>query len=151
METQHIYLSGDESEIVPPCSSLSPQLPNTVLDTYSAIRQLIAAEHEQMSSRRNLAQQYPPTLPNSLMSDNDDNEVFTPLFGNVLYTPNCCPHPLQVCQQLTPMPGTPESPTPENHAQPELFRHYDLQENPTTSAYPLPSVSRVIEGLQDMI
>ena len=49
METQPIYLSSDESEIASPCSSPIPQLPNNVPDTYNAITQLIAAQHEQMS------------------------------------------------------------------------------------------------------
>ena len=48
-ETQPIYLSSDESEIDSPCSSPTPQLPNNVPDTYSAITQLIAAQHKQMS------------------------------------------------------------------------------------------------------
>ena len=46
METQPIYLSSDESEIDSLCSPLILQLPNNVPDKYSAITQLIAAEHE---------------------------------------------------------------------------------------------------------
>ena len=46
METQPIYLSSDESEIDSLCSSPIPHLPNNVSDTYSAITQLIAAQHE---------------------------------------------------------------------------------------------------------
>ena len=49
METQPIYLSSDESEIDSPPPSPIPQLPNNVPDTYSAITQLIAVHHEQMS------------------------------------------------------------------------------------------------------
>ena len=49
METQPIYLSSDESEIDSSSSSPIPQLPNNVPDTYSAITQLIAAQHEEMS------------------------------------------------------------------------------------------------------
>ena len=49
METQPIYLSNDENEIDSPSSSPIPQLPNNIPDTYSAITQLIAAHHEQMS------------------------------------------------------------------------------------------------------
>ena len=45
MEAQPIFLSSDESEIDSPCSSPIPQLPNNVPDTYSAIAQLIAANH----------------------------------------------------------------------------------------------------------
>ena len=49
METQPIYLSSDESEIDAHCSSPFPQLPDNVPDTYGAITQLIAAQHEQIS------------------------------------------------------------------------------------------------------
>ena len=45
METQPIYLSSDESEIDSSSSSPIPQLPKNVPDTYSAITQLIAAQH----------------------------------------------------------------------------------------------------------
>ena len=48
METQPIYLSSDEIEIDSLGSSPIPQLPNNVPDTYSAITQLIVAQHEQM-------------------------------------------------------------------------------------------------------
>ena len=57
METQRIYLSSDESEMASPCSSSIPQLPNNVLDTYSALTQLIAARNEQKSSSSNFAPQ----------------------------------------------------------------------------------------------
>ena len=61
METQTLYLSSDESEIASPGASPFPQLPNNVPDTYRAITQLLAAQHEQMSSTGNFALQYPPT------------------------------------------------------------------------------------------
>ena len=61
MEAQPIFLSSDESEIASPCSSPIPHLPNNVPDTYSAITQLIAAQHEQMSSSGDFALQYPTT------------------------------------------------------------------------------------------
>ena len=48
METQPIYLSSDESEIDSPPPSPIPQLSNNAPDTYSAIAQLIAAQHEQI-------------------------------------------------------------------------------------------------------
>ena len=63
METQPIYLSSDESEIDSPFSSPIPQLPNNVPDTYSAITQLIAAQHEQMSLSGTSALQCPATPP----------------------------------------------------------------------------------------
>ena len=107
-----------------------------------------------MSSSDNFALQYPSTPPASLSSVDHNDEVFTPKIGSptqlVPYTPNRRPHALQFCQQLTPIPDTPESPTPENCGQSDIFRPYDLPENPTRSTYPLPTVFTVSEGLQDM-
>ena len=106
-----------------------------------------------MSSSGNFALQSPPTPPTSLISD-DDNEEFTPIIGNpdqhVPYILNQRLHPLQLCQQLTPIPDTPESPTPKNFGQSDIFRPYNRPENPTKSANPLPTVSTFIEGLEDM-
>ena len=121
METQPIYLSSDESEIdsLPP--SPIPQLPNNVPDTYSAITHLIVAHHGQMSLSGTSAPQYPITPPTSLISDDEDDDMLTPITGNpaqfLPYTPNRHPIPIQLCQQITPIPDTPESPTPENCGQ----------------------------------
>ena len=126
METQPIYLSSYESEIDSPPSSPIPQLPNNVPDTYSAITQLIAAQHEQMSLSRTSAPHYPTTPSTSLISDDENDEMLTPIIGNPAqfspYTPNRHPIPLQLCQQITPIPDTPESPTPENREQPDIIR-----------------------------
>ena len=98
METQAIYLSSDETEIASPCSSAIPQLPNNVSDMYSAITQLIAAQHEQMSSTGNFALHYPITPPTSLVSDDGNDEMLTPIIGNpaqfLTYTPNR--HPISL-------------------------------------------------------
>ena len=77
METQPIYLSNDESEIDSPSSSPIPQLPNNVPDTYSAITQQIAAQHEQMSLSGTSAPQCPTTPPTSLMSDDENDDKLT--------------------------------------------------------------------------
>ena len=138
METQPIYLSKARNEIASPCSSPIPQLPNNVPDTYSAITQLIAAQQKQMSTPGNFALQHQPTLPNPCISDDNIVEVFTPITGIpvqlVPYTPNRHPNPLHLCQQLTPIPDTPESPTPENCGQSDIFKPYDQIKHPTTSA-----------------
>ena len=113
LETQPIYLSSDESEIASPCSSPIPQLPNNVPDTYSAITQIIGAQHERTSLSGTSALQYPTTPPTSLISDDDNDELLTPINGNpaqfLLYTPNRHPIPPQLCQQITPILDTPES------------------------------------------
>ena len=114
MDTQPIYLSSDESEIDSPSSSPIPQLPNNVPDTYSAITQLIAAQHEQMSLSGTSALQCPTTPPTSLISDDENDDMLTPITRNLAqflpYTPNHHPIPIQLCQQITPIPDTPESP-----------------------------------------
>ena len=50
METQPIHLSSDESEITSSCSTPIQQLSNNIPDTYCAITQILAAQHEQRSS-----------------------------------------------------------------------------------------------------
>ena len=82
METQPIYLSSDEIEIDSPCTSPIPQLPNNVPHIYSAITQLIAAQHEEMSLSGTSALQYPTTPPIPLISDDENDEMFTPIIGN---------------------------------------------------------------------
>ena len=135
LETQPIYLSSDESEIGSSSSSPIPQLPNNVLDTCSAITQLIAAQHEQLSLSGTSARQYPTTPPTSLSSRDENEEVLTPINGNpaqfLPYTPNRQPIPLQLCQQITPIPDTLESPTSENRGQSDIFHPY---KNPDPSS-----------------
>ena len=134
MEPEPIYLSCDESEIDSLCSSPTPQLPNNVPDTYGPITQLIAAQHEQMSLSGTFAQQYPITPPTSLISDNENDDRLTPIIGNPAqfspYTPTRHPIPLQLGQQMTLIPDTPESPTPENHGQTDNFRPVDTPNQP---------------------
>ena len=137
METQPIYLSSDESEIDAPSSPPVPQLPNNVPNTYSAITQLIAAQHEQMSLSGTPALQYPTTPPTSLISDDENDEMLTPITGNPArfspYTPNRHTIPLHLCQQITPIPDTPESPKPENRGQSDIFLSYDILDAPSST------------------
>ena len=136
METQPIYLSSDESEIDSLHPSPIPQLPNNTPDTYSAITQLIAAQHEQMSFSGTSAPQYPITPPTSLISNDDNDDMTTPIVGNstqfLPYIPNRHPISRQLRQQMTTIPDTPESPTPENCGQLDIFRPYDNAQQPST-------------------
>ena len=158
METQHIYLYSDESEIDSPPSSPIPQLQNNVPDTYSAMTQLIAAEHERMSLPGTSALQYPTTPPTSLISDDENDEMLTPISGNPAqftpYTPNRHPVPPQLCQQVTPIPDTPEWPTPENRRQLDIFRPYDIPNEPSSTILnnppPPPNITTVADGLQNL-
>ena len=138
-ETQPNYLSSDESEFDSTCSSPTPQLPNNVPDTYSAIAQPIAAQHEQMSLAGTSAPQYLATPPTSLISDDENDDVLTPIIGNpaqfLPYTPNRHPIPLQFCKQNTPAPDTPEAQTPENCGQSNTFRPHDFPNYPSSNLF----------------
>ena len=72
METQSIYINSDESGIASPCSSPGPQLPNNVPDNNRALTRIIATQHGQLTTSGNIALQYPPTPPTSLISDDND-------------------------------------------------------------------------------
>ena len=137
METQPIYLSSDESEIDSHSSSPIPQLPNNLPDTYSAITQLIAAQHEKMSLSVTSALQCPTTPPTtSLISDDEKDDMLTPITDNrtqiLPHTPNPHPIPIQLCHQITPFPDTPESPTPENRGQSDNSRPDDIPNQPSS-------------------
>ena len=123
--------------------------------TCSAITHLIAAQHEQMSLPGSSALQYPTTPPTSLISDDENDETLTPIFGNPAqfspYTPNCHTTPLQLCQQITPIPDTPESPTPENCGQLDIFRPYDIPNEPSsTILINPPNITTVADGLRNL-
>ena len=137
METPPIYLSSEESEIDSSSSSPIPQLANNVPDTYSKITQLIAAQHEQMSLSGTSDLQYPTTPPTSLISDDENGEVLTPIIGNpaqfLPYTPNRQPITLQLCHKTIPIADTPKSPTPENRGQSDIFRPYDIPDAPSST------------------
>ena len=155
METQRIFLSSDESEIDSPCSSPIPQLPNNVPDPYRAKPQLISAHHEQMSLSDTSAPQYPITPPTSLISDDEDDDMLTPKTGNpaqfLPYTPNRHPILIQLCQQITPIPDTPESPTPENRGQSDNFRPDEIPNEPSpTILNKSPIITTVTDGLQNL-
>ena len=155
METQPIYLSSDECEIDSPPPSPIPQLPNNVPETYSAKTQLLAAHHEQMSLSSTSAPQNPITPPTSLVSDDEHDDMLTPITGNpaqfLPYTPNRHPIPNQLCQQITPIPETPESATPGNREQSDLFRPYDIPNQPSSSLlHNPPIITTVTDGLQNL-
>ena len=64
---------------------------------------------------------YSPTPNTSMISDDEDLTNPTPIIGNPQqYTPQIPPrrnHPIQLCQQVQPIPHTPQSPSPENRGQ----------------------------------
>ena len=155
MERQPIYLSSDESEIDSPSSPPVPQLLNNVPDTYSAITQLIAAQHEQILLSGTSASQSPTTPPTSLISDDENDDILTPIINNpaqfLPYTPNRHPIPLQLCQQLTPIPDMPESPTPKNRGQSDIFRPYDILDAPSSNLLNNPpNMTTKAEGLRNL-
>ena len=81
--------------------------------------------------------------------------MLTPITGNLAqllpYTPNGHPIPNQLCQQITPIPDTPESPTPENPGQSDNFRPDDIPNQP--SSLPLnnpPNITTVADELRNL-
>ena len=99
-----------------------------------------------MSLSGTSALQYSTTPPTPLISDDENDEVLTPITGNAAqflpYTPNRHPIPLQLCQQTTPIPDTPESPTPENCGQSDIFRLYDIPSQPSSTFFNTPPILR---------
>ena len=99
-----------------------------------------------MSLSGTSAPQYPTTPPSSLISDDENDEVLTPIIGNPAQflpcTPNRHPIPLQLCQQMTLIPDTPESPTPENRGQSDIFHPYDIPNEPSSTVLNNPLLSR---------
>ena len=156
METQPIYLPSDESEI----DSLHPspmlQLPNNIPDTYSAITQLIAAQHEQTSLSGTSTPQYPITPPTSLISDDDNDDMTTPIVGNpaqfLPYTPNGHPISRQLCQHMQPIPDTPESLTPENCGHTDNICPDDITNQPPSIPLhnPPPNIIAVTDELNNL-
>ena len=93
--------------------------------------------------------------PTSLISDDEDDDMLTPITGNpaqfLPYTPNRHPFPIQLCQQITPIPDTPESPTPENRGQPDIFRPRAIPNEPSpTILNNTPIITTVADGLRNM-
>ena len=155
METQPIYLSSVESEIDSPSLSPNPQLPNNVPDTYSAITQLIAAQHEQMSLSGTSAVQCPTTPPTPLISDDENDDMLTPIADNLAqflpHTPNPHPIPIQLCQQKTPISHTPEAPIPENRGQSDNSRPDDIPNQPLSIPLNnLPNITTVADELRNL-
>ena len=143
METQPIYLSSDESEINSPLSSPVPRPPNNIPDTHGAITQLIAAQHQQMSLSGSSAPQCPITPQTSLISDDEDNEMLTPIGGNRAQF-------LTYTLDHRSIPDTPESPTFENRGHADHL-HIDAILQP--SFIPLnnpPNIITLADGLRDM-
>ena len=108
-----------------------------------------------MSSSGTSASQYPTTSPTSLISDDDIDETPTPINGNPAQflpnTPNRHSIAAHLCQQITPIPDTPKSLTPENSGPSDIFRPYDIP-NPSSSTLsnnPL-DISTVANRLQEL-
>ena len=58
---------------------------------------------------------------------------------------------MQLCQQITPIPGTPESPTPENRGQSDLFHPYDIPNQPSSNlSHNPPIITTATDGLQNL-
>ena len=122
MATEPIYLSSDESEYSTPNTTPDHQ-PECIYP--DSINQLIASQLEQRSYIGTETIVYPPTPNTSVISDDEDPMNPAPIIENpAQYTPQIIPrrnHPIQICQNMQPIPDTPQSPTPENRGQSDDF------------------------------
>ena len=122
MATEPINLSSDESEYSTPNTTPDHQ-PECIYP--DSINQLIASQLEQRSYIGAETIVYPPTPNTSVISDEEDPMNPAPIIGNpAQYTPQIIPrrnHPIQICQNMQPIPDTPQSPTPENRGQSDDF------------------------------
>ena len=91
-----------------------------------------------MSASGNVNLQSPPTPLTSFTTDDGEDELFALNIGNPTQiapgVPGRCPQPMHI-QQLTPIPETPESPTPGNFGQCDTFHPYNLPDAPTISLF----------------
>ena len=105
-----------------------------------------------MSLSGTSARQCPTTPPTSLISDDENGDMVTPITGNLAqllpYTPNRHTIPIQLCQQITPIPDTPESPTPRNRGQSDNFPRDDIPNQP--SSIPLNNPSNITPVADEM-
>ena len=97
----------------------------------------------------------PNHLPTSLISDDDNDEVLTPILGNpaqfLPYTPTRQLIHVQLCQQTTPIPDRPESLTPENCGHSDHVRPDDIPNQPSSIPLnPPPNIRTVADGLRNM-
>ena len=146
MATEPIHLSSDESEYSTPNTTSDHQLECTYPD---AMNQLIASQLEQRSNTGAETVFFPPT-PNILMISDDEYQMNpTPIVGNPeQYTPQIPPrrnHPIQLCQQVQPIPDTPDSPTPENRGQSNDFYPDNIPLN-----NPPPNIIAVADELRNL-
>ena len=92
----------------------------------------------------------------SLISDDENGQVLTPIIGNpaqlLRYTSNRAPIPIQLYQQMTPIPDTPKSPTPENRGQSDIFRPYAIPNQPSSIPLnnPPPNITTVADRLRNL-
>ena len=60
-------------------------------------------------------------------------------------------NPLQLCQQITPIPDTPEYSIPENRGQSDIFCPHDIPDpSPSTLSNNPLNISTVADGLQNL-
>ena len=147
MATEPIYLSSDASEYSTPNTTPDHQ-PECIYP--DSINQLIASQLEQRSNIGAETILYPPTPNTSVISDDEDPMNPTPIIGNpAQYTPQIVPrrnHPIQICQNMQPIPDTPQSPNPENRGQSDDFYPDNIPlHNP-----PSPNIIAVTDELNNL-
>ena len=70
-----------------------------------------------------------------MISDDEDSIHPTPIIGNpeqhTPHIPQRRNHPIQLCQHVQPIPDTPKSPPPEDQCPRDIFRLYNIPQQPS--------------------
>ena len=110
-----------------------------------------------MSLSGTSALQCPFTPPTSLISDDENDDLLTPITGNpaqfLPYTPNHHPSSIQLCQQISTIPDKPDASTPENRGQSDNFRPDDFPNQPWSIPLnnpPPPNITTVANELRKL-
>ena len=115
--TEPLYISSDESEYSTPNRTPAHYPESIYLDSHNAINQLIASQLEQRSNIGTATVFCPPTSNTSMISDDDEQHSPTPKIGTAAHYMSHflqrCNDPIALCQQLQPIPDTPEAPPQE--------------------------------------
>ena len=152
MATELTYLSNDESEYSTPNATPDHNYESIYPDS---INQLITSQLEQKSDM-GTATVFHPTTPNrSMTSDDEAEENFTPLIGTpelcTLHIPQRQNNTIQLRQHLQPVPKTPDSTTPEDQVQRDIFRPYDVPNSSTAASHDnLPNIFTVAHGFRNL-
>ena len=152
LASKPVTFSTDESGNSTPNSTPDNYAECVHPDSQNTFKQLVASQFEQRSNIGRATVLCPPTPNTSMISDDDEHNSLTPIFGNpaenTLPIPQRGNHPIQPCQ-LIHFLRTHPNPRPLKIKVKETFLyHYDLPNSSAKTSYnSLSNVSLVAAGL----